>query len=151
MLAILGLIPGALSLIQFAIGKVFDAKVAIVQARTGATRDVAIELVKSAAVEAHENTSKLAILASNPLLTFLLVGFASPLVIYIWKIVVVDIVIGPGHIHVPYLFDFAWKGTTDPIRGQVGDWANTIIGFLFGSATTVALGRMWFGRDKSGE
>ncbi|HEY6021659.1 MAG TPA: hypothetical protein VIY48_17855 [Candidatus Paceibacterota bacterium] len=148
MLALLGLIPGVLSLIQFVTGKVFDAKVAIIQARTGANRDVAVELVKAAVQQEHENSTKLSVIASNPLLTFMLFGFATPFVIYIWKIVVVDIVIGPGCI---WFTSMCWVANTDPIRGQVSDWGNTIIAFLFGSATTVALGKMWFGRDKTGE
>jgi hypothetical protein len=151
MFALLGIIPGLLNLVQFVVGKAFDAKVALVQARLNVDRDVATKLVEAATAQEHENTSKLSVIASNPLLTFLLVGFATPFVIFIWKVVVVDIVIGPGHIHLPFMSDFIWKGETDAIRGQVGDWGNTIIAFLFGSATTVALGKMWFGRDKTGE
>jgi hypothetical protein len=121
----------------------FDAKVAIVQAKVGGDRDVAISLVKATEAREHENTNKLAIISSNPLLVFLLLGFAVPLVIFEWKVVVVDITIGPGCI-----FGHCWEGNTDPIRGQVADWATTIIGFLFGSTTVLAAGKMYFGRKQ---
>lgn len=144
MLALIGLIPGAITAIQFIIGKVFDAKVAIVQARTGASRDVAIAMVQAAAQEQHETTAKLSILAGNKLLTLLVVGFATPLVIYAWQIIVIDITIcGYGH--------FSFCHDTDPIRGQVAEWANTIIACLFGSTTVLGVGKMYFSRDKSGE
>ena len=144
-----------MTLIQFVIGKVFDSKVAIVQARLGVERDVAVQLVTAAAQENHENTSKLAIYASSKILTVMLVGFAVPFILYTWKIVVVDIVIGRGCIGFhPFgweiIANHCWVGTTDPIKGQVAEWATTIIGFLFGSATTVTIGKMWFNRDKAG-
>lgn len=148
MLALLGMIPGIGSLIEGILGKLFDMKVRLVQARVGADRDTAVELVKATAQAEHETTAKLGILASNKLLTLLVVGFATPLVIYVWKIVVVDKIIGPGCLWEQSL---CWTANTDPIRGQVADWATVIIGSLFGSTTAVAVGKMWFGRDKSGE
>lgn len=128
MLALLSLIPGIGAVIQAVLGGMFDAKVKIVQAQTGADVEKARSLVQLAQTQAHERTSALAVIASSPLLTWLVVAFAAPLVIFEFKVVVWDIVLG--------------LGSTDPIRGQVADWANTIIWSIFGSSTVQAVGRM---------
>jgi hypothetical protein len=146
MLAFLGMIPIIGQIVTGITTAFFNAKVSLVQARIGGDRDVAVKLVQAAAQESHENTSRLSIIAGNRLLTFLIVAFAFPLVIFEFKVVVIDIVIGPGS-----FLGFHWVGDTDPIRGQVADWATTIIGFIFGSATVTTVGRMWFGRNKDGE
>jgi hypothetical protein len=146
MLALLGAIPIIGQMITGVMTAMFNAKVKITQAKIGGDRDVAVELVKKAQLDRHDDVTALSIFASNPLLSFLLIGFAAPLVIYIWKIIVVDKILGPGCLP---LHSFCWKGNTDPITGDVADWAKTIIAFLFGSGTTMALGKMWFNRDKS--
>lgn len=138
--AILTAIPGIGAIITGITGKMFDAKVALVQARIGGDKEVATKLVTAATTADHENTTRLGILASNKVLTLLLVAFAAPLVIFEWKVIVWDKVFGA-------LTD----GSTDAIGGQVADWATTIIGFIFGSATAMGLGKMWFGRNKAGE
>ena len=148
MLAFLGMLPVIGSIVQGITAAFFNAKVSLVQARVGGDRDVAVKLVQAAAAQEHESTSKLATFASSKLLTLLIIGFATPFVIFTWKIVCVDIVIGPGCI---WWTNLCWVGNTEPIRGQVSDWATTIIGFLFGSATVTTVGRMWFGRSKEGE
>ena len=60
---------------------------------------------------------------------------ALPLVGYEWKVYVWDTMLG-------------W-GTTEAVKGQVADWGNTIIYFLFGSPTVMGLGKMWFSRKTS--
>jgi hypothetical protein len=132
MLALLSLIPGIGSVIQAVLGGMFDAKVKIVQAQTGADRDKAVALVHAAEVEAHESTSRLSVIASSQLLTFLVIAFAAPLVIFEFKVIVWDIVLG--------------LGSTDPIRGQVAEWANTIIVSIFGTTTVMTVGKMVLGR-----
>lgn len=132
MLALLGALPIIGTAVTAFFNAMFNAKVEITRAKIGGDRDVAVELVKAAAAQEHENTAKLSIFSGNLLLTVLLISFATPLVIFEWKVIVIDIVFQAG--------------STDPIRGQVADWANTIIAFLFGSATAVALGKMWFAR-----
>jgi hypothetical protein len=56
-------------------------------------------------------------------------------VIYEWKIVVWDIVMG-------------W-GTTDPIKGQVADWATAVIWSIFGSAAGIHVAAIVAGRKAS--
>lgn len=135
MLAFLSLIPGLSTLVSSIVTSVFNAKVSITQARIGGDRDVAVRLVQAAEAQAHEDTAKLGIIANNKLLTIMLIAFAAPLIWFEWKVIVWDKI-------------FA-LGTTDPITGQVADWGNTIIYFLFGSPTVVALGKMWFTRKTS--
>ena len=142
-MAILALIPGLSSLVSGITTAYFNAKVRLVTARIGGDRDVATKLVQGAAAADHENTNRMGIMASNKWLTLMLMGFSLPFMIFVWKVVVWDIVLSPillGH-----------TGMTDPIKGEVAAWATTIIGFLFGSSTTLAVGKMWFGRDKTGE
>lgn len=138
-LALIGLIPGALSFAQGITTAIFNAKVKIMQARIGGDEVRATQIVSLAATEAHEHNTWLSIIASNPLLTWLVIFFASPFVIFIWKVVVVDIVIGPGCI---WLTHVCWIGDTDPIKGQVAEWGNSIIWSIFGSSTTLAVGKM---------
>jgi hypothetical protein len=142
-MAILALIPGLSTLVSGITSAYFNAKVRLVTARIGGDRDVATKLVQGAAAADHENTNRLGVIASNKFLTFMLIGFALPWIGYEWKVVVWDNILSPwflGH-----------EGYTAAIGGSVGEWATTIIGFLFGSSTTLAIGKMWFGRDKTGE
>ena len=137
---LLGLIPGLTNLASSWVTKAYDAKVEMVKARIGGDTATAKELVTAAAVQEHENTNKLTVMASNKVLTFMLIFFATPFIIFEWKVVVWDNVL-----------QFYTHGNTDSIHGQVADWATTIIGFLFGSATVMGIGRMYFGRDRTGE
>lgn len=136
---IIGLIPGVLGFAERWQKNAYDAKVRIMAARLGGDRDRAVEIVKLAMAERREQNTWLSIIASSPLLTWMVIAFAAPLVIFIWKVVVVDIVIGPGCV-----FGACWAGVTDPIRGQVAEWANTIIVSIFGSATAIPVAKMIF-------
>ena len=139
-MAILGLIPGLSSLVNGITTAYFNSKVQITKARIGGDTAVATQLVQAAARSDHETTSRLSIIASSKVLLLITVGFALPFIIFEWKVVVWDIV-----------FQSLTNGSTDPIKGQVADWATTIIASIFGSATVMGVGKMWFGRDKTGE
>lgn len=132
MLEFLSLIPGLGKIIDTVVNGWFNAKVRMYQAKTGTDRDVAVAAIQAANIQAHENTTRLGIFASNKLLTCLLIAFALPLVGYEWQVIVLN-----KMLH--------W-GSVDPIRGQVADWANTIIFFLFGAPTAMGIGKMWFAR-----
>lgn len=134
-MAILALIPGLSTLVSSITTAFFNAKVQITQAKIGGDRDVAVKLVQAAAQADHENTARLGIIAGNKFLTLLLISMALPLVGYEWKVYVWDTMLG-------------W-GTTEAVKGQVADWGNTIIYFLFGSPTVMGLGKMWFSRKTS--
>lgn len=138
-LALLSAIPGIGSIIQGIEKTFFDAKVRLVQIRTGADVTVATQMVSAAMQKEAANVSRLNIFASNKFLTFLLIAFAVPIVAYEWQVVVYDnIIMNGGH-------------TTPAIKGEVADWMNTIIYFLFGAPTAMGIGKMWFGRNKTGE
>lgn len=135
LMAILALIPGLSTLVTTITTAFFNAKVQITQARIGGDRDVAVQLVQAAAAQEHENTARLGIIASNKLLTVLLITAAIPLIGFEWKVYVWDTMLG-------------W-GTTPAVTGQVADWGNTVWYFLFGSPTVMGLGKMWFSRKTS--
>lgn len=141
MLQLLALIPGVLSLLTSVNEKWFDAKVKITQAKIGGDTTVATELVKAESAADAQRTTRLQAIAGSRVLVWLVVAFAAPLVIYEWQVIVIDIVwlrgqCG-GHGQVP---------CTDPIRGMVGEWANTIIIAIFGATSGLALGSMYFNR-----
>jgi hypothetical protein len=133
--ALLALIPGLSSLVSSITTAFFNAKVQITQAKIGGDRDVAVKLVQAAAQQEHENTTRLGIIASNKLLTILLVAMAIPIVGFEWKVIVWDKMLG-------------W-GSTDEVSGQVASWAQSVIYFLFGAPTVMGLGKMWFTRKTS--
>lgn len=137
MLAWLAIIPGLGTVIQAIVGAVFDARVKITQAKTGADRDAVVAMLRSAEVEAHERTGALAIIAGNKLLTLLVIAFATPLVFYEWQVIVIDKL---------WCGAFSLNCSTDPIKGQVADWANTIIWSIFGSTAATKIGTMFFSR-----
>jgi hypothetical protein len=119
----IGQIPGLANVaVRWAEAR-YNAQVAITAARIGGDRETAAALVKAAETNRQERQSALAALAGSKLLTVLVVAFALPLVIFMWKVVVWDIVFG--------------FGSTDAIHGQVASWANTIIVSIFGSATAL--------------
>lgn len=132
MLALLTALPGIGTIIQAILGAFFNAKVSIYQAKTGADRDVAVTAVQAASKEAELSNARLAIIAGSTVLLTIMVALISPLIIFIWKVVVWDKVLG-------------W-GTTDPITGQVSDWANTIIVSFCGTTGVLGIAKMWFSR-----
>src|SRR4051812_1534948 len=90
-----------------------DAKVRMLVARTGMTRDVAIQTLQSAVTE---RVSVNNIIAGSFILQCLIVGFALPVVAYEWKVVIYDNVL-------------QW-GSTPAIRGEVAAWMGTIVNWL---------------------
>ena len=139
-MAIIGMIPGLLNVITRLEQTYFDAKVKLVTIRVGGDVNVATKLVQGAAAADHETTSRLSIIASSKALLFITIAFALPWIIMEWKVVVWDNVLGD-----------LTHGSTPAIHGDVATWATTIIGSIFGSATVMGVGRMFFSRDKTGE
>lgn len=119
-LAILNMIPGVSSLIQFVVGKLYDSKVAMYQTRWGVTRDVAVAAIQAQAPLAQAQVSWIMALAQNPVMMGVVVGFALPWIILEWKVIV---------------YDNVWahwgQYMTDPVKGVIGDWGNTILAGIF--------------------
>ena len=64
--------------------------------------------------------------------------FAFAFVIYIWKLVVVDKVIGPGCI-----LGMCWRGTTDPLSPELSQWALIVLTAYFGGRTIEKVARVF--------
>lgn len=131
MLAWLSLIPGLNIAITSVLTAVFNERVKMLEARTGMTRDVAVTTLQSAAADYHTRATMLGTISANKLLTWLVILFAMPIVLYEWKCVVWDTIWLAG------------EGTTLPIRGQVAEWMNVIISWLFGSSATLVVAQMF--------
>ena len=114
------------------VSKYYDAKVQITTARIGGDVSVAKQMVTGIVGEGQVRVSFLQTVGQSKFLMFLIGGFATPFMIYVWKIVVFDIVLG--------------LGSTDAIRGNVADWGGIIIASIFGSGTVLGVGQMYFNR-----
>jgi len=136
-MGVLGVIPGLSTLITFVVGKIYDAKIQLTTARIGGDVNVATSLVNAAVIGDQTRVAGLQVLASSKVMLAIVAGFALPWIIYEWKVVVWDNVLN--------------LGSTAPIRGNVGEWAGTIITCIFGSGTIMSVGHMYFHRDKTGE
>jgi hypothetical protein len=137
-MALIGLVPGLLTVVSAVTTAAFNAKVQLYQIKTGADQDVAVKTIQAAAQADHENTTRLGIIASNKLLTCLLIMFAIPIVIWFNKVVSWDIVLSP--------IITGQTGMTDPIKGEALEITKIIVSFLFGTPTVLAVSKMWFSR-----
>jgi hypothetical protein len=66
-------------------------------------------------------------IASNPVLLFIVLGFAMPYIIYEWQCIVYDTVWMHGETH------------TNPITGNLADWGNIILSGIFITSTGVGI------------
>lgn len=139
-MALIGLVPGLASLVQFFVGKAYDAKVQITMARLGCTRDVAVASLNTLATVDKTSVDRLNVFAHSKLLMLLLIGFAVPILLWFNKIVVYD------NIWCPY-----WYGTacmTLAIKGEALEIMKAVVYFLFGAPTAVAVAHI-FNRSAS--
>lgn len=142
-LPLIGMIPGLMNLINGFQTAYFDAKVRIFMAKTGADKETVVEILRTAAQNDHETTSRLAVIASNKILSLILVALILPYIIWAWSAIVFDIV---------WLKGACGEGfpvrCTDAIRGQLADWGNSVVYSVTGSATTLGVAKMWFSRQQ---
>lgn len=110
--------------------KYYDAKVAITTKRIGGDVDVAKSLVRGFVAEGEVRVNWIKAVSQSKPFLFLIIGFALPWMLYEWKVVVWDTMLG-------------W-GTTGPIRGAVGAWGQSIIISLFGAGSVTTIGHMYF-------
>lgn len=66
--------------------------------------------------------------------------FAFAVVIYVWKLFVVDKVVGPGCI---WFTNLCWIGKTDPLSPVMEEWAMIIITAYFGGRTIEKVARIF--------
>jgi hypothetical protein len=123
----LGLIPGINSVVSAVLNAYFNSKVQIYMAKTGLEEAVAVEAIKAEVVNNQTKVSWIQALASNPVMLFIVVGFAMPFIIYEWKAVAYDMVWMHG------------TTSTDPIRGPLADWATIILSGIFVTSTGIGV------------
>lgn len=133
-LAFFQAVPALMGGITNFTNKYYDAKVQITTAQIGGDVKVAEQLVSGVVKEGETRVEFLKAVGQSKFLSFLIGGFAAPFMIYIWKVVVWDIVL-------------QW-GATDAIRGNVAEWGGLIIASIFGSATVMGAGHLFFNRKK---
>jgi hypothetical protein len=125
----------------------YNAKVQIIQAKIGGDTEVTKAVVNQAAVEAHESNVRLSTIAGNKILLWVFALYLIPPGIYRAKIYLIDKLVGPGSFNFLWLWPISWEGMTDPLgAGDVAASDHVIISFMFGSATALAIGHMWFSR-----
>lgn len=127
-LAFLTAIPGIGNIVTAITSSVFDAKVKMYAARTGVTRDVALETIRSVVTSQQTHVTELQALSGVKPLMWLIIAFAIPVASYEAKVIVWDTMLD--------------LGSTPAIHGQVAEWMTTIIGWIFGSSTALAGGSM---------
>lgn len=134
-MGLLGLIPGFISAAQFITGKVFDAKVAIKTAQIGGDRDVARELIIAAAKDNETKVGWLRVIASSPILAFVVVGFSFPFIFYLNKVIVYDLCLG--------------LGSTPTLKYVLlENWGGIIISGIFVTSTGAAVAHSYFNRTE---
>jgi hypothetical protein len=133
-LAFFQAIPAITGGINNFVSHYFDAKVQITAARIGGDVDVAKSMVSGVVAEGQTRVELLKAVGQSKFLMVLIGGFAAPFMIYVWKVVVFDIVLR--------------LGVTDPIKGNVADWGGVIIASIFGAGTVLGVGQMYFNRKQ---
>lgn len=116
----------------------YDAKVKITTARIGGDVDVAKQLVTGVVAEGQTRVEFLRVVSQSKFLMWMVGGFATPWIIYEWKVVVWD--------NMACFWIYGVYGFTPTIKGLVADWAGVILGGLFGVGGTMAIGQMFFNR-----
>lgn len=114
--------------------KYFDVKLQMYTARVGGDVAVAKAMLLAEVQNNQTKVNWLLAIASNPVLLFIVLGFAMPFIIFEWKCVVYDNVWMHG------------ATSTDPIRGQIADWADTIIKGIFVTSTGIGVAHTWINR-----
>jgi hypothetical protein len=116
----------------------FDAKVKITTARIGGDVNVATQMVTGIVAEGQTRVEFLHVVSQSKFLMFIVGGFATPWIIYEWKVVVWD------NIFCKWVMGV--YGFTPSIEGTVGAWAGVIIAGIFGTGGVMAVGQMFFNR-----
>jgi hypothetical protein len=134
LMAILAMIPGLSTLITSITSAYFNSKVQITTAKIGGDTAVARQMIVSQADIERTRVDGLRVIGASWVLSFLVVGFSLPWILYEWRVVVYDNVWMVG------------ATSTPAIGGDVATWATTIIACLFGSGTVLTAGHMYFNR-----
>lgn len=140
-LAFLQALPALLNGVNAFAAKYYDSKVKITTALIGGNVDVAKQMVTGIVAEGQVRVSFLQTVSHSPFLMFLVGGFATPWIVYEWKVVVWDKIICKW-----VLGEF---GFTPAVDGTVGTWAGIILTGIFGTGSVMAVGQMYFNSKKA--
>lgn len=132
-MAILGMIPGLGTMITALANGYFNSKVEITTAKIGGDTAVAKALIVASAQAQQSNVQRLSVIGGSWVLSFLVLGFGVPYIIWEFKVIVWDIVLG-------------WGSTSSIKDPQLSQWGGIIITCLFGSGTVLTAGHMYFNR-----
>lgn len=137
-LAFLQAIPSLVHGVEAFTQSYFDAKVKITTARVGGDVEVAKQLVTGLVAEGQTRVEFLRTVSQSKFLMWLVGGFATPWIIYEWKVVTWD--------NMVCFWIYGVYGFTPAIKGLVADWAGWILGGIFGTGGVMAAGQMFFNR-----
>lgn len=130
---IAGMIPGISTIVSAITTSYFNSKVMITTAKIGGDVAVGQALVVAAVKSDAIAVDRLKVIGGSWVLSMLVIGFATPFIVWESKVIVWDIVLG-------------W-GSTPSIRDpMLLSWGGTIIACLFGSGTVLTAGHMYFNR-----
>ena len=130
---IAGMIPGISTIVSALTTAYFNSKVMIKTAQIGGDTTVAQSLIVASAQAQASNVQRLSVIGGSWVLSFLVLGFGLPYIIWEAKVIVWDIVLG-------------WGSTASIRDPQLSQWGGIIITCLFGSGTVLTAGHMYFNR-----
>lgn len=131
-LAFFQAIPAITGGINNFVSTYYDAKVQITAARIGGDVNVAKMLVSGVVAEGQTRIEFLRTISQSYFLMLIVGGFAIPIIAFNAKVIVWDTMLG--------------LGVTPVIKGQVGDYMQTIIAGIFGTASVMGVGHLFFNR-----
>lgn len=131
-LAFFQAVPALMGGINSFVSHYYDAKVQITAARIGGDVTVAKALVSGVVAEGQTRVAFLHEVGHSKFLMCVIGGFALPIILFNAKVIVWDAMLG--------------LGSTPAIRGQVGEYMHIIIGGIFGTASVMSVGQIFFNR-----
>lgn len=132
-LAFFQAVPALLGGVTAFVNKYYDAKVQMYAARIGGDVDAAKAMLSAEQQANALKVSWLSVVASSPVLAFVVVGFAFPFIFYLNKVIIYDICLGLGS--TPIL---KWD--------QLTMWGDTIIKGIFITTGGVGAVTAWVNR-----
>jgi hypothetical protein len=132
-LAFFQAVPALLGGVTAFVNKYYDAKVQMYTARLHGDVDAAKAMLVAEQTANQTKVSWLQVVASSPVLAFIVVGFAFPFIFYINKVIVYDLCLG--------------LGSTPTIKYELlTQWGTTIIAGIFVTTGTVGAVQAYINR-----